>query len=154
MNLIRTDSSHPDFVNLVKLLDQYLAEADGEEHAFYHQYNGIEQLNQVVIGYENEQAVACGAMKAWGLEIMEIKRMYTLPSHRGKGFASQVLQGLEAWARELGAKACVLETGKRQAAALQLYPKNGYLPIPNFGPYQGIENSICFQKQLTNSPTA
>jgi putative acetyltransferase len=31
---------------------------------------------------------------------------------------------------------------------MQLYPKNGYQLIPNYGQYIGIENSVCFEKWL------
>ena len=32
--IIQTDSTHPEFLKLVKLLDAYLAEVDGTDHAF------------------------------------------------------------------------------------------------------------------------
>lgn len=43
LNLLRSDSTNPDFVSLVKELDEYLKITDGEEHAFYSQFNGIEK---------------------------------------------------------------------------------------------------------------
>ncbi len=45
--IIRTESSHEDFVKLVRQLDHYLAIIDGDEHDFYHQYNQIENLDTV-----------------------------------------------------------------------------------------------------------
>jgi len=48
----------------------------------------------------------------------------------------------------LGKTSCILETGKKQPEALSLYLKNGYRIIPNFGPYLGVENSVCFEKFL------
>ena len=47
--IIRTESSHEDFVKLVRQLDHYLAIIDGDEHDFYHQYNQIENLDHVVL---------------------------------------------------------------------------------------------------------
>lgn len=44
MKTLRTTSENPDFQKLVKQLDSYLAMMDGEEHAFYHQYNKIDLL--------------------------------------------------------------------------------------------------------------
>ena len=32
--------------------------------------------------------------------------------------------------------------------AVRLYQKKAYKPIPNYGQYIGIENSICFEKKL------
>ena len=62
--------------------------------------------------------------------------------------ASGVLAELEQWARELGMERCILETGLRQPEAIALYERNGYEPIPNYGPYAGVANSRCFAKVL------
>lgn len=148
ITLTRTDSSNPDFVALVKLLDGYLAEKDGREHDFYNQFNKIANLRNVVVCYENGIPKACGAIKRFDDDSMEVKRMFTRPEARGKGLASRVLTELEAWAVELGYEKCVLETGKRQVEAVELYKKKGYSLIPNYGQYIGIENSVCFQKDL------
>ena len=148
IKLARTNSSNPDFVALVKLLDAYLAEKDGREHGFYNQFNTIIMLKNVVVGYENNIPVTCGAIKEFDSETMEVKRMFTTPDARGKGLASQVLNELEDWAEELGYKKCVLETGKRQVEAVALYKKKGYSIIPNYAQYIGIENSVCFEKVL------
>ena len=148
LKTIRTNSEHADFIQLVRQLDAYLAEIDGEEHAFYHQFNHIDQLNQVVLVYDAEQPVACGAIKPLPDGAMEIKRMYTHPDHRGKGLGTRVLQALEQWTSELAATHCRLETGARQSDAIALYLKNGYQPIPNYGQYKGVENSRCFEKNV------
>src|SRR4051812_41583121 len=87
----RTDSDNNDFIELVKLLDQYLAEKDGDEASFYAQYNKIDKIKHVTIAYENGKAIGCGAIKEYETGIMEVKRMYTLPEHRGKNVATQIL---------------------------------------------------------------
>lgn len=148
ISLVRTDSSHPDFVKLVGLLDAYLAEKDGDEHGFYHQFNSIDSLQYVVICYEDEVAVACGAIKPFDESAVEVKRMFCLPEARGRGFAGKVLKELEQWALELGFTACVLETGKRQIEAVRFYQKNGYIKVLNYGQYIGVDNSLCFRKEL------
>lgn len=149
MKLLRTDATHPDFVRLVRLLNAYLVEVDGDDNAFYMQFNGIDDIKYVVIAYENEQAVGCGAIKNFSAEAMEVKRMYTSPTHRGKGIATRVLTELEVWASELSYKKCILETGKRQYEAVRLYEKNGYRYIPNYGQYADMENSVCFEKNIS-----
>jgi putative acetyltransferase len=146
--LIRTNSDHPDFISLVRLLDADLAKRDGAEHNFYAQFNTIARLKHVVVAYENAKAVGCGAIKEQAPDAMEVKRMYVDPETRKSGIATLVLSELEAWTRELGYPKCVLETGKRQPEAIALYKKNGYRIIPNYGQYAGIENSICFEKPL------
>ena len=144
----RTDSSDQDFVQLVMHLDADLAERDGKEHSFYAQFNKIDKIKYVVVAYENDLPVGCGAIKEYQPDTMEIKRMYTMPDQRGKGIASQVLRELEIWASELSYRKCILETGKAQPEAIGLYEKNGYQIIPNYGQYAGIENSLCFEKDV------
>lgn len=148
IKIIRTDSTHPDFLELVKELDAELAEHNGNEHSFYSQYNKIDRIRQVVVAYENDKPVSCGAIKEFSKEAMEIKRMYTRPHSRGKGIAVLVLAELEKWAAESGYLKCVLETGKRQPEAIQLYKKSRYKIIPNYGQYIDVENSVCFEKEL------
>ena len=148
MKLKRCDNFNLDFQTLVAELDAELAIRDGEDHAFYHQYNGIDHLNNVVVAYENGHALACGAFKKRSETRVEVKRMFTSVSARKRGFAQQVLAELEQWAVELNYAEVVLETGKAQVEALAFYPKNSYVVIPNFAPYVGIENSVCFLKKL------
>jgi GNAT superfamily N-acetyltransferase len=148
MKIIRTTSENKDFVALVKLLDADLAIRDGDDHAFYDQFNKIDSLKNVVVCFAENIPVACGAIKQFEMDSVEIKRMYTLPQQRGKGFASEILKELEAWATELGFTSAVLETGIKQPEAIALYEKNGYKRIENYGQYAGVENSLCFEKKL------
>lgn len=148
MKILRTTSENLDFQKLVKQLDAYLAVMDGDDHSFYGQYNKIDSLKNCVIIYNKNEAVACGAIKTYESNTMEIKRMFTLPNQRGKGLASTVLKELEIWTKDLGYEKTILETGKKQTEAVALYYKSGYKIIPNYGQYAGVENSICFEKTL------
>jgi GNAT superfamily N-acetyltransferase len=145
---VRTDYGNPDFRALVEKLDAELSLRDGPDHDFYHQFNGIEGLYQVVVAYEGSIPVACGAIKPFGADRMEIKRMFVLPEYRGLGTAQKVIRALEVWAWESGATRCVLETGRRQPEAIAFYRKSGYVQIENYGPYRGIGNSLCFEKRF------
>jgi putative acetyltransferase len=148
ISVIRTTSDNADFIALVKLLDADLAKRDGDEHSFYDQFNKIDKIKHALVAYEDEQPVSCGAIKEYSKDSTEVKRMYTLPAYRGKGIAGMVLKELERWANELGYESCVLETGKKQPEAIALYTKSGYKNIPNYGQYAGVENSVCFEKEL------
>ncbi|MBL7817747.1 MAG: GNAT family N-acetyltransferase [Saprospiraceae bacterium] len=148
LTIIKTDSENPDFIALVRLLDAELAERDGAEHSFYAQFNKIAAIKHAIVLYDDGKPVACGAIKSFDAQSMEVKRMYVLPECRSKGIASQILTSLEQWAHELGFSRCVLETGKKQPEAIALYLKNGYTITPNYGQYIGIENSVCFEKAV------
>lgn len=147
ITILRTNSQNNDFIALVKLLDADLKITDGDDHSFYNQFNKIDAIKHVVVTYKNNIPVACGAIKEYDQNTMEIKRMFTLTQYRGQGIASIVLAELEKWAAELSYQKCILETGIKQLAAIQLYKKNGYTVIPNYGQYIGIENSVCFEKK-------
>jgi GNAT superfamily N-acetyltransferase len=149
IHLIKTDSTNTDFIALVRDLDVYLAITDGTDHAFYAQFNKLDKIRFVIVAYENEKPVGCGAIKELMAGTMEIKRMYVTPENRGKGIASQLLSALENWAAELAFSQCMLETGIRQPEAIALYEKNGYERIPNYGQYAGIETSLCFKKEIS-----
>ena len=146
IKILRTDSNNRDFIELVKYLDADLAIRDGDENPFYAQFNKIDKIKYVVVAYENDNPVGCGAIKEYAPNTMEIKRMYTSPGRRGKGIASKVLTELEKWASEMSFERCILETGIKQPEAIALYKKNGYQLIQNYGQYAGVENSVCFMK--------
>jgi len=148
ISLTRTNSDNKDFINLVKLLDAELAELDGDEHVFYAQLNKTDKIKHVILAYENDKPVSCGAIREYSPTITEVKRMYTVQESRGKGIATKVLIELEKWATELFYQKCILETGWRQPDAIRLYEKNGYKRISNYGKYAGIENSVCFEKTI------
>ncbi|MEM1214809.1 MAG: GNAT family N-acetyltransferase [Bacteroidota bacterium] len=147
--LVRTTAEQADFIELVSELDAFLAVTDGEEHAFYNQFNGIAGLQYVLVAYLEEEPIGCGAIKPWNATTMEVKRMYVREDRRGNGYAKMILAALEDWAKELGAERCLLETGARQVAAMALYANAGYdLLLANYGQYVGVENSRCFEKEL------
>jgi len=146
IQLVRTDSENVDFTSLVVLLDQDLAIRDGDEHAFYAQFNKTNHIKNVVLAYDGKHAIGCGAFRPYETGTVEIKRMFVQPGQRGKGVAWQILGELEKWAAELQISTCVLETGKKQPEAIRLYKKSGYSIIPSYGQYVNVENSVCMKK--------
>lgn len=148
IQLVRTDSENGDFISLVKRLDAELAERDGDDHSFYHQFNKIDKIKHAVVAYEDGRPVGCGAIKEYEPGTMEVKRMYVFPELRGRSIASKVLAELEQWAAEMSYAKCILETGKRQPEAIRLYERRGYRVIPNYGQYAGVDNSVCFEKPV------
>lgn len=148
LKLHRTNSTNPDFQNLVTDLDIYLAIQDGADHSFYAQFNKIDTIKHVVVVHENNMPVGCGAVKKFADTTMEIKRMFVVPEKRNQGIASTILKELETWAGELNFQKCILETGKKQTEAIKLYQRNNYTIIPNYGQYAEVETSVCFEKEL------
>ena len=146
--LIRTNSESADFRELIALLDADLAIRDGDEHSFYAQFNKVDAIRHVVVAYENETAVGCGAFKEYEKNVAEIKRMFVRENERGRGVAGKILAELEIWAKEIGNSECILETGVKQPEAIQLYQKSGYQKIPSYGQYLKVANSVCMRKLI------
>ena len=130
LTLIRTNSENKNFQNLVLELDKDLAKKNGDTNDFFAQYNKTDLIKNVVVALNDYLPVGCGAMKEFDNSTMEIKRMYVTIEMRGKGVAVAVLNDLESWAKELGYKKCVLETGDKMLEAIGLYKKSGYKIIP------------------------
>lgn len=148
MKLVRTTSDNLDFQQLVVALDAYLRIVDGDDHAFYAQFNKTDSLSNVLVCYDQELAIGCGAFKAYDSQTVEIKRMYTLPEYRGRGVAKNIMAALEEWAKEEKYLVSILETGYLQKDAIALYTKIGYEVMENFGQYEGISTSVCMQKTI------
>lgn len=148
LSCLRTDSGNADFQKLVQDLDAYLSVINGNKDSFFRQFNKIDSLQHVVVAYEDNVPVGCGAVKPYADDTMEVKRMFVLPEKRGQGIAFRILAELEAWAKELGYRRCILETGGVMKDAIQLYARNRYVVIPNYGQYQDVKTSVCFEKIL------
>lgn len=99
----------------------------------------------------DDVAIGCCALQrneASGLDGLELKRMYVVPTARGTGVAGQLLAAAEALARELGAPRIYLETGTGQPEAIRLYERSGYRPIPLYPPYDESPISLSYAKTL------
>lgn len=150
--IIRTTSANADFRKLVNALDEDLYQRNGDTQKQYDQYNKIDRIKHAVVIYFDNQPVGCGCFKMYDEQTIEVKRMFVQHALRGKKLAAQILQELEKWAIEEGFRFAVLETGVRQIEAIRLYTRAGYSLTENYGQYIGMEDSICYLKNL-NSPT-
>ena len=93
------------------------------------------------------RAVGCGAIVIEA-GLGELKRMHTLPSHRGQGIARALLGVLEAQARARGCTRFALETGCLQPVAIALYARCGYRHCGPFGSYVEDPNSVFMCKDM------
>jgi putative acetyltransferase len=93
-------------------------------------------------------AVGCGGLRLLEPGCAEVKRMYVEPARRGSGAATAILRALEEHARRAGVTRLLLETGTRQPEAIRFYERAGYARVPNFGPYAGAPESVCYAREL------
>jgi GNAT superfamily N-acetyltransferase len=95
--------------------------------------------------------IGCGGWRDLGDGRVEIKRMFTAPTARGRGVARALLAELERTAAAAGHARVVLETGLAQPEAMTLYRSAGYDPVAGFGYYAGRPLSRAFGKDLGGS---
>jgi putative acetyltransferase len=103
------------------------------------------------VAWRDGNPIGCGAVRRIEPHVAEIKRMYVAPSARGLGVGRQILNRLEAEARQLGVQRLVLETGPRQPEAITLYAHAGFDHVPLFGEYLNTPHpdlSVCMAKDL------
>lgn len=148
IEIIKTNSENPDFIDLIASLDKSLWDCYPELETNYWGNNIIEFNPNVIVVYLENKAIACGCFKKYDKNTIELKRMFVSPEARGRGLAKKIIEELEIWAHELGFSFSVLETLYKQREAISLYQKVGYTIVDNYEPYVGLENSICMKKQI------
>lgn len=144
----RTTSADADFRKMVNALDDDLNQRNGDIQRQYDHYNKIDKINHAMVIYADGIPVGCGCFKPFDSETIEVKRMFVKPELRGRQLAARLLRELEIWALEEGFTGAVLETGVRQVEAQRLYSIAGYSKTENYGQYIGMEDSLCYRKQL------
>lgn len=130
LKMFRTDWENVDFKDLVIKLDAELKIKNRKNNDFYVPFNSLEKVDYVIIAYHENIAIGCGAIKKYGVGVVEIKRMFVLPRFRNKGIGLKMLRELEKWALEMSYTKSILETGKNFPAAMTLYLKAGILLNP------------------------
>lgn len=86
-----------------------------------------------VVIRDGEEILAGGGLRRLSDGVGEIKRMWTAPRARGRGYARRVLAVLEATALDYGYRTLRLETASSAAAAIALYRSVGYEQIEPSG---------------------
>jgi putative acetyltransferase len=75
---------------------------------------------------ENKKVVATAGLLNLGENSAELRKMYLLSNHRGKGLGKFMLTALIEKARDLGFKRIELETASVLIEAINLYKKFGF----------------------------
>ncbi len=78
--------------------------------------------------------VGTGGIAGLGADVAELKRVWVLATYRGKGLGRRMVEGLLVFARCSGYRCVRLEvaTPEVQEAAVRLYTKLGFRPIPPY----------------------
>ena len=156
LDIVRVPITHPDAQRLIDDVQAEYAERYGSGDDSPISVEGFDgDRGAFFVGHLDGEAVTTGAWRRASVEAFgttntaEIKRMYVVRAHRGRGLARLMLAHLELSAAEAGVEALVLETGIKQPEAISLYASEGYTPVPGFGHYRESPLSRCFAKRLS-----
>jgi len=134
---------------LVAELNAVLLELTPPEHCYHLTVEQMADIDTTVfIARDNGLAVGCGALKRHDDAVGEVKRMYTRPSHRGRKIGAEIIERVEALARQEGLTRLVLETGDRHPAAWTVYERAGFSRCGPVLDYPDSEWSVFYEKSL------
>ena len=150
MDFIRTDGKNKDFIENCRLLDMDLDRRVGKKikRDKYTKYNQLDEINEAIVVYDGNRAIGGGAIRRYNDENVELKRVFIHTEYQGQGIGSKLVSLLIEWARELGYKRIILETGELLVESCAVYNKLGFQVIPNYGPYVNMPESLCMAKDL------
>jgi ribosomal protein S18 acetylase RimI-like enzyme len=158
VQLIPRPYGHPDVIALTNAVQEHYQQLYGSPDESVVEVADFEApTGHFVVGYVDGQAVATGGWRRLGERpglpsprTAEIKRMYVVPSARGRGLSRIVLAELESSAHAAGLDWLVLETGAPQRSAVRLYRSSGYTDIDGepYGHYVGEPGVIHLGKSL------
>jgi len=138
-----------DVLELMAQADEYALSIYSAEDYHCADIEALERPGVTVLVARTEAGIAgMVALVDSGDAGFEIKRMFVAESQRGRGIASALLARLAETAVAASARSIRLETGWEQPDAIALYLKQGYVHIPNFGPYVGDASSVCMELTL------
>ncbi len=151
MDIEYLDPDSPEVQALLTVSDAYYVNLYPAESNHLESSDDLKKSNVLFVGCRIDgELVASGAAKIMQDDgsYAEIKRVFVVDGHRGKGLSSQVMHFLETELQGRGVSLCRLETGVKQPEALGLYRKLGYLERGPFGSYKADPYSVFMEKHV------
>ena len=145
-----TDGNDEDFHKFYIKTENYYSRIVGgkKNREGFIPYNLSESISDVLIAYVDNVPVGCAGLKKYSDTDVEIKRVWVEPAQRGKHIATELMDRIEAKARELKFERAVLQTRPIMEDAVGLYLKRGYEIIENYPPYDKLEGAIGMALKL------
>jgi ribosomal protein S18 acetylase RimI-like enzyme len=102
---------------------------------------------EILLAFEKEKLVACGALCELEPKVGEIKRLYVRADHRGPVFGRRLTSTLLSRARELGYERMRVYTLPTMTAAIQFYQELGFDSIPAYWPHP-VRGALFFEYEV------
>lgn len=102
---------------------------------------------RLLAAFDADHLIGCVALRPFGAEDCEMKRLYVVPAFRGQGIARRLAERLIEEARAVGYKHMLLDTLQQMEAARALYAHLGFVEIPAYY-HNPIPGAIYLSKAL------
>jgi ribosomal protein S18 acetylase RimI-like enzyme len=106
---------------------------------------------RLLLGLQSGQATGVVGVRALGLGVCEMKRLYVRPEARGTGLGRLLAQRIVTEARAEGYATMRLDTLPRMEAAIALYRDMGFRPIANYNA-NPLPDALFFELDLRHKP--
>ena len=145
-----TDGNNNDFQMFYQKTEEYYSKIVGglDKRKAFVPYNASSAIDQVIVAYDSEKAVACAGIKRYSEVDAEIKRVWVEPEYRGQHLAQDMMKYLEDKAHKEGYRRLILQTREIMTDAVGLYEKMGYSRIDNYPPYDTLSGAVCYAREL------
>ena len=149
-NYIWTDGNDDVFRHFYLITEEYYSSLVGgkENRKSFIPYNLSSSIENVLLVFCNNKAVACSGLKRYSDTDVEIKRVWVEPDYRGNHIAKNMMQYLEEKAKQLGFSRMILQTREIMTDAVMLYTSLNYYKINNYPPYDKLDGAICLAKDI------
>ena len=137
MESVITNEKDERFIELSRELDNEYFMKLGDIVKKYEEYNDLTDPHIVILALNWGKPIACASFKLFDKDTIEIKRVYVKKRYRRKGIAYKLVKQLEKLAMEENFKYAVIETGRDNEAAINLYKKLDYEIIDKYGFFEG-----------------
>ena len=154
IEFMRCSGTNEDFIENCQLLDMDLDKRVGRviQRDKYKQYNQLDEIKEAIVAYVDGKAAGAGAIREYQYgdidNATELKRVFVRDEFQGKGIGTKLVLELIEWAKELGYRELILETGELIQESCHVYRKVGFNKIDNYGPYISMPESLCMMKEL------
>lgn len=88
-----------------------------------------EPKGRLYLAYDQEEAIACIALRPFEDNVGEVKRLYVDPSYRRQGISKILAEYIIEEARKIGYQRLVLDTLNTMTPAMNLYKALGFVEI-------------------------
>ena len=151
IRIIRFDTAFADA--FAQLNYQWIEESYGiEEHDHEQLDHPIESViepgGEIFFALEGEQAAGTVAMIRMDTDHFELAKMAVAPEFRGRRIGDDLMRACIDFARSANAKSIILESNTKQAAAIKLYRKYGFVEVPLDPNSQFVRANIRMQLDL------